>query len=116
MPEYLSPGLFVEEIDSGSKPIEGVGTNTTAFIGYAKSGDFNKPTFISNWTQFVTLFGQEENAIVAAPNLLLAVDLAGAALILILAATLINEAQRARRAKDREMRAAAAANGINVTA
>ena len=32
MPEYLAPGLFVEEIDGGSKPIEGVGTKTAAFI------------------------------------------------------------------------------------
>ncbi|MGI4788785.1 MAG: phage tail sheath family protein [Janthinobacterium lividum] len=62
MPEYLAPGLFVEEIDSGSKPIEGVGTNTAAFIGYAKSGPFNKPTFISDWTSFCRLFGEEENA------------------------------------------------------
>jgi phage tail sheath protein FI len=63
MPEYLAPGLFVEEIDSGSKPIEGVGTNTTAFIGYSKSGEFNTPTFISNWTQFVNTFGEDENTI-----------------------------------------------------
>lgn len=62
MAEYLAPGVFVEEIDSGSKPIEGVGTNTAAFIGYAKSGEFNKPVFISNWTQFCQQFGEEENA------------------------------------------------------
>ncbi len=66
MPEYLAPGVFIEEIDSGSKPIEGVGTNTAAFVGYAKSGEFNKPTFIANWTQFCQLFGEEENAIVKA--------------------------------------------------
>ncbi len=66
MPEYLAPGVFVEEIESGSKPIEGVGTNTAAFIGYAKSGEFNKPTFISNWTQFCQIFGEEENIIVKA--------------------------------------------------
>lgn len=66
MPEYLAPGVFVEEIDSGSKPIEGVGTNTTAFIGYAKSGIFNKPFFISNWTQFCEEFGEEEGAVVSA--------------------------------------------------
>jgi len=66
MPEYLAPGLFVEEIDSGSKPIEGVGTNTAAFIGYAKSGPFNKPTFISDWTAFCRIFGEEENAFTAA--------------------------------------------------
>lgn len=66
MPEYLAPGVFVEEIDSGSKPIEGVGVNTAAFIGYAKSGDFNKPTFITNWTQFCEKFGEEENTLTAA--------------------------------------------------
>jgi len=66
MPEYLAPGVFVEEIDSGSKPIEGVGVNTVAFIGYAKSGDYNKPTFITNWTQFCQQFGEEENALTAA--------------------------------------------------
>lgn len=66
MPEYLAPGVFVEEIDSGSKPIEGVGTNTAAFIGYAKSGEFNKPTFIANWTQFCQIYGEEENVLVKA--------------------------------------------------
>ena len=66
MPEYLAPGLFVEEIDSGSKPIEGVGTNTAAFVGYAKSGPYNKPTFISDWSSFCRIFGEEENAFTAA--------------------------------------------------
>jgi len=31
--EYLTPGVYVEEIDSGMKPIAGVGTSTAAFIG-----------------------------------------------------------------------------------
>lgn len=66
MPEYLAPGVFVEEIDNGSKPIEGVGINTAAFIGYAKSGEFNKPTLITNWTQFCQLYGEEENALIRA--------------------------------------------------
>ena len=52
MPTYLSPGVYVEEIDSGSRPIEGVGTAVAAFIGLAEKGPFNKPTLISNWTQF----------------------------------------------------------------
>ena len=30
---YLSPGVYVEEIDSGTRPIEGVGTSIAAFIG-----------------------------------------------------------------------------------
>jgi len=33
MPEYLSPGVYVEEIEIGAKPIEGVSTSTAAFIG-----------------------------------------------------------------------------------
>ena len=35
MAEYLSPGVYVEEFDSGSKPMEGVGTSTAGFIGLA---------------------------------------------------------------------------------
>ncbi len=31
MPEYLSPAVFIEEVPSGVKPIEGVGTSTAAF-------------------------------------------------------------------------------------
>lgn len=61
MPEYLAPGLFVEEMPSGSMPLEGVGTNTGAFIGYAKSGDFHKPSFITSWSQFCQEFGEAEN-------------------------------------------------------
>ncbi|MFI5385018.1 MAG: phage tail sheath family protein [Fimbriimonadales bacterium] len=66
MPEYLAPGVFVEEIDSGSKPIEGVGINTAAFIGYAKSGEFNKPTFITNWSDFCRNFGEDDETILTA--------------------------------------------------
>lgn len=66
MPEYLAPGVFVEEIDSGSKPIEGVGVNTAAFVGYAKSGEFNKPTFISNWSDFCRLYGEDDSVIIPA--------------------------------------------------
>ncbi|MGX9673695.1 phage tail sheath family protein [Mycobacterium sp. HM-7] len=57
MPTYLSPGVYVEEIDSGSRPIEGVGTAVAAFVGLAEKGPFNRPTLISNWTQFTTRFG-----------------------------------------------------------
>src|SRR5450755_1761997 len=66
MPEYLAPGVFVEEIDSGPKPIEGVGTNTAAFIGYAKSGEFNKPIFITSWTDFCRIFCEEDEIVLRA--------------------------------------------------
>ena len=57
MPTYLSPGVYVEETDSGSRPIEGVGTAVAAFVGLTEKGPFNTPTLISNWTQFTRTFG-----------------------------------------------------------
>jgi hypothetical protein len=57
MPQYLSPGVYVEEVDSGSRPIEGVGTAVAAFVGQAASGPFNTPTLVSNWTQYSSTFG-----------------------------------------------------------
>jgi phage tail sheath protein FI len=53
----LTPGVYVEEVDSGSRPIEGVATAVAAFVGLAQSGPFNEPTLVTNWTQFVTTFG-----------------------------------------------------------
>lgn len=35
---YLSPGVYVEEVESGSRPIEGVGTSVAAFVGLAPGG------------------------------------------------------------------------------
>lgn len=58
MPEYLSPGVYVEEIEIGAKPIEGVSTSTVGFVGMAEKGDLNKPTLITNWGQFVGKFGR----------------------------------------------------------
>ena len=38
MPEYLSPGVYVEEIDAGPKPIEGVSTSTAGVVGVTDRG------------------------------------------------------------------------------
>ncbi|MDA8025689.1 MAG: phage tail sheath family protein [Actinomycetota bacterium] len=57
MPSYLSPGVYVEEVQSGSRPIEGVGTAVAAFVGFAEKGPVNKPTLIANWSQFTNTFG-----------------------------------------------------------
>jgi phage tail sheath protein FI len=57
MPTYLSPGVYVEEVSSASKPIEGVGTAIAAFVGMAPKGPANVPTLITNWRQYVDKFG-----------------------------------------------------------
>src|SRR5690349_14356756 len=57
MPTYLTPGVYVEEVPSASKPIEGVSTSVAAFVGLAPGGPINTPMRISNWTQFAKIFG-----------------------------------------------------------
>ncbi|MEV4847620.1 hypothetical protein AB0K20_30960 [Micromonospora matsumotoense] len=44
--------MYVEEMESGSRPIEGVGTAVAAFVGFAAQGPFNTPTLVINWTQY----------------------------------------------------------------
>jgi uncharacterized protein len=57
MPTYLSPGVYVEEAEAGTRPIEGVGTAVAAFVGFAERGPVNEPTMVTNWDQFTGTFG-----------------------------------------------------------
>lgn len=57
MATYLSPGVYVEEMEAGARPIEGVGTSVAAFVGLAEKGPMNEPVLVSNWTQFSEKFG-----------------------------------------------------------
>ena len=56
MPEYLAPGVYLEEIEIGAKPIEGVSTSTAGFLGPTERGPTN-PTFITNFGDFQNKFG-----------------------------------------------------------
>lgn len=58
MADYLSPGVYVEEFDSGAKPMEGVGTSTAGFIGLAEKGPvLGVPQLITNFSDFVRTYG-----------------------------------------------------------
>ncbi|MYY00923.1 MULTISPECIES: phage tail sheath family protein [unclassified Streptomyces] len=57
MPSYLTPGVYVEEVQSGARPIEGVGTAVAAFVGFAEKGPFHRPTLVTSWDQYVSAFG-----------------------------------------------------------
>jgi uncharacterized protein len=61
MPTYLTPGVYVEEVPSANKPIEGVSTSVAAFVGLTPGGPVNTPMRISNWTQFAKIFGDPSN-------------------------------------------------------
>lgn len=56
MPEYLSPGVYVEEVASGPRPIQGVGTSTAGFAGLCERGP-TRPRLVSNWGEFTRWFG-----------------------------------------------------------
>jgi uncharacterized protein len=56
MPEYLSPGVYVEEVDTGNKPIEGVATSTVGFLGVAERGP-TQPTLVTSFGEYRRQFG-----------------------------------------------------------
>ncbi len=58
MPEYLSPGVYVEEVDTGSKPIEGVSTSTVGMVGVTQKGRTDGlPLLVTSLADFVRKFG-----------------------------------------------------------
>ena len=59
---YLSPGVYVEEVDRGTKPLEMVGTSTVAFIGECTVGPVNEPTLCTNWSQYTKNYGDFQNS------------------------------------------------------
>lgn len=56
MSSYLAPGVYIEEIPSGSRPVEGVATSTTAFVGAAFRGPANQPVLIGTWDDYLARF------------------------------------------------------------
>lgn len=80
MPQYLSPGVYVEEV-AGTPPIVGVGTSTAGFVGVVDTGAagfkmpalpsgggfyvpaaVDEPRLVTNWDQFRVQFGDFQTA------------------------------------------------------
>ena len=56
MAEYLAPGVFIEEIERGPRPIEGVATSTSAFLGETERGR-TKPRLVTSFNEYRRHFG-----------------------------------------------------------
>ncbi|MFH9399234.1 phage tail sheath family protein [Streptomyces sp. NPDC017638] len=58
MAEYLSPGVYIEEIDAGPRPIAGVSTSTAGMVGVTARGPYTgKPKLVTNFLEFQNTFG-----------------------------------------------------------
>jgi phage tail sheath protein FI len=58
---YRAPDIYVEEVATGARPIEAVGTSTAAFLGRAPNPTafLNKPRAYNNWSEFLKELGGE---------------------------------------------------------
>ena len=62
MPEYLAPGVFVEEVSFRAKSIEGVGTSVAAVVGPTRFGPLRgKPEVVTSFGEFSRIYGDIQN-------------------------------------------------------
>src|SRR5690606_10677465 len=65
VPTYAAPGVYVEEVSSGSKPLSGVATAIAAFVGFTERAPQDDPTdpeglkprLVTSWQQYESLYG-----------------------------------------------------------
>src|SRR5215212_9048672 len=58
MPEYLAPGVYVEEVSFRAKSIEGVSTTTTGFVGPTRYGPIDiEPEIVTSLVEFERAYG-----------------------------------------------------------
>lgn len=57
MANVTYPGVYMQEVSSGVRPIQTAGTSTAAFIGMAEKGELEGAQKIYNFTQYRNLFG-----------------------------------------------------------
>jgi hypothetical protein len=74
---YKSPGVYVEELSTGARPIESAGTCVLAMIGLCREtihaeemgrgmvtrATPSEPTLVTNWTEFTNTFGDIDQAV-----------------------------------------------------
>lgn len=60
--DYFAPGVYVEEVDRGSRPIEGVPTAVGGFLGFTEDvrggAEMFKPMLVTSWNQYLQYFGR----------------------------------------------------------
>jgi phage tail sheath protein FI len=57
MAQVTYPGVYVEEVSSGVRPIAAVSTSVAGFIGVAQKGPIGKAVKVFNFTEYQNLYG-----------------------------------------------------------
>ena len=57
MPEYLAPGVYIEEVSSGNKPIQAASTSTAGMVGMTTRGPVDSPTMVTSLGEANRVFG-----------------------------------------------------------
>jgi phage tail sheath protein FI len=66
VPEYLAPGVYVEETSFRAPSIEGVGTSTAAFVGPTLTGPISgTPELLTSFGDFANIYGGYDNLAIA---------------------------------------------------
>ena len=58
MPEHLHPGVFVEEVPTGPRPIVAGETDVTGFVGQTRKGPTGEPVTVASESEFHLRFGR----------------------------------------------------------
>ena len=58
-PTLTFPGVYIQEVPSGVRPIAGVSTGTALFIGAAGQGRLDDPTLVLSHAEYVEGFGDD---------------------------------------------------------
>ena len=60
--DYFAPGVYVEEVDRGSRPIEGLPTAIAGFVGFTEDvrngAELFRPMMVTTWNQYLEYFGR----------------------------------------------------------
>ena len=58
--DYLAPGVYVEEVQQGSRPLQGVPTAVAGFVGFTEDvrggAELFKPTLVTSWNEYLQKF------------------------------------------------------------
>lgn len=66
MPEYLAPGVFMEEVSFRAKSIEGVGTSVASIVGPTRTGPLRGiPEVVTSYAEFSRVFGDADDLVFA---------------------------------------------------